>query len=89
MIRFIQHISFLESSTANKLPSRTGSGRLAKAFPAPICHRQGAVCGEDLVVDLDELTDVGKGMTEVVEQLPEVRPGLVLGGVGPELERES
>jgi hypothetical protein len=42
-----------------------------------------------LVVDLDELTDIGKGMTEVVEQLPEVGARLTLVGVRPELERES
>src|SRR5215813_10499790 len=42
-----------------------------------------------LVVDLDELTNVGKGMTEVVEQLSEVGARLTLVGVGPELERES
>ena len=42
-----------------------------------------------LVVDLDELTDVGKGMTEVVEQLSEVGACLTLVGVGPQLERES
>jgi hypothetical protein len=43
----------------------------------------------NLVVDLDELTNVGKGMTEVMEQLPEVGARLTLVGVGPELERES
>jgi hypothetical protein len=43
----------------------------------------------NLVVDLDELTGVGKGMTEVVEQLSEVGARLTLVGVGPELERES
>src|SRR5262245_57181189 len=42
-----------------------------------------------LVVDFDELTNVGKGMTEVVEQLPEVGARLTLVGVGPELERQS
>src|SRR5262245_51302470 len=42
-----------------------------------------------LVVDLDELTDVGKGMTELVEQLSEVGASLTFVGVGPELERES
>src|SRR6478735_7028887 len=42
-----------------------------------------------LVVDLNELTDIAKRMTEVVEQLPEVGPRLTLVGVGPELERES
>jgi len=42
-----------------------------------------------LVVDLDELTDVGKGMAEVVEQLSEVGARLMFVGVGPELERES
>jgi hypothetical protein len=42
-----------------------------------------------LVVDLDELIDVGKGMTEVVEQLSEVGARLTFVGVGPELERES
>ena len=43
----------------------------------------------NLVVDLDELTDVGKGLTEVVEQLSEVGARLTFVGVGPELERES
>jgi hypothetical protein len=43
----------------------------------------------NLVVDLDEHADVGKGMTEVVEQLSEVRPRLAFVGVQPELERES
>ena len=43
----------------------------------------------DLVVDLDELADIGKGMTEVVQQLSEVGPRLTFVGVGPELERES
>src|SRR5262249_16017123 len=43
----------------------------------------------NLVVDLDELTGVGKGMTELVEQLSEVGPRLALLGVGPGLERES
>ena len=43
----------------------------------------------NLVVDLDELTGVGKGMTEVVEQLSEVGARLTFVGVGPELERES
>ena len=43
----------------------------------------------NLVVDLDELSGVGKGMTEVVEQLSEVGPRLTFVGVGPELERES
>jgi hypothetical protein len=42
-----------------------------------------------LVVDLDELTDVGEGMTEVVEQLSEVGACLTFVGVGPELEREA
>ena len=41
-----------------------------------------------LVVDLDELTDVGKRMTEVVQQLSEVCARLAFVGVGPELERE-
>jgi hypothetical protein len=41
------------------------------------------------VVDLDELPGVGKGMTEVVEQLPEIGARLTFVGVGPELERES
>ena len=43
----------------------------------------------NLVVDLDELTGVGKGMTEVVDQLSEVGPRLMFVGVWPELERES
>ena len=43
----------------------------------------------DLVVDLDELTDVGKGVAEVVQQLSEVGPRLTFVGVGPELECES
>ena len=44
---------------------------------------------DNLVIDLDELTDVGKGMTEIVEQLSEVGARLTFVGVGPELERES
>ncbi len=44
---------------------------------------------DNLVVDLDELTDVGKGMAEVVEQLSEVGARLTFVGVGPEFERES
>jgi hypothetical protein len=44
---------------------------------------------DNLVVDLDELTDIGKGMPEVVEQLSEVGASLTFVGVGPELERES
>ena len=43
----------------------------------------------NLVVDLDELADVGKGVAEVVQQLSEVGPRLTFVGVGPELERES
>jgi len=43
----------------------------------------------DLVVDLDELADVGKRVAEVVQQLSEVGPRLRFVGVGPELERES
>ncbi len=43
----------------------------------------------NLVIDLDELTGVGKGMTEVVEQLSEVGARLTFVGVGPELEREA
>ena len=43
----------------------------------------------DLVVDLDELADVGKGEAEVVQQLSEVGARLTFVGVGPELERES
>ena len=43
----------------------------------------------NLVVDLDELTGVRKGMPEVVEQLSEVGPRLMFVGVWPELERES
>jgi hypothetical protein len=42
-----------------------------------------------LIVDLDELSDVGKGMTEVVQQLSEVGARLTLVGVRPEFERES
>ncbi len=42
-----------------------------------------------LVVDLDELTDVGKGMTQVVDQLSEVGARLTFVRVGPEFECES
>jgi hypothetical protein len=42
-----------------------------------------------LVVDLGELADVGKGMTQFVKQLSQVGVRLTLGGVGPKLERES
>ena len=41
------------------------------------------------VVDIDELTYIGKGVPEIVEQLPEVGARLTFIGVGPELERES
>ena len=44
---------------------------------------------DSLVANLDELTVVGKGMAEVVEQLSEVCARLTFVGVGPELERES
>jgi hypothetical protein len=43
----------------------------------------------DLVVDLDELADVGQGLAEVMQQLSEVGPRLTFVGVGPELEREA
>ena len=43
----------------------------------------------DLLVDLDEFSDVGKGLAELVEKLSEVGPRLAFVGVRPQLERES
>jgi hypothetical protein len=44
---------------------------------------------DNLVVDLDELTDIRKGMPEVVKHLSKVGARLTFVGVRPELERES
>jgi hypothetical protein len=44
---------------------------------------------DNLIVDLDELADIGKGMPELVEQLSEVRASLMLARVWPKLEGES
>jgi hypothetical protein len=65
------------------------SGRQGTAEPQHVDVRPPGNPPHNLIVDLDELSAIGKGMTEVVDQLSEVGPRLAFVGVGPELERES
>ena len=66
------------------------AGRYGIAEPQHVnLARPNRIPPHSLVVDLDELADVGKGMTQVVDQLSQVGVRLTFVGVGPELERES
>ena len=44
---------------------------------------------ETLTIDIDVTVGVGQGVAQVVQQLAQIRPSLALGGVRPQLERES